>query len=667
MAKYFKTLIQKDILFSLLVCLSLSFFLAKLVNLTYQSLWLDEGFYILAVQKILAHGFPLYPSGHILFKGIFYSYSLSGFALIFGQSIFIYRLFSLLIHILTPLVIYKTAKNHINKHILFISGIILFLFTWETEYARTALYYTLLQFLFTLSIILFIRNKILAEQKRFAVPWILTSLTHQLGMGLAFTFPAYLVMYPKRFFKKKNLLSLIFWVPFFLFIMFQEIFLWRVGQVYANQNVNETANILGYFFKQFKPVYLKLLHGSHPYSFIIFLIGFLILCAYLLFNKFYRKKEVGRTESILCFLSLSLIFILLGLGLMRTHPMARYIFPFHYLYIICVVSFIYLFIKLLSKYFKILKKSWVIILTSLILAYFAFSQAGFAHIKNIILRDYDEPVNTDIIYASGRPFPVDHDSCGRYVHQNIKKGDTVIAIHMIFQFLNVKQVDYWLFTGGPGTWDAWEQVNGQWQDVYLGVPWINSLEKLEYTIQNRINNNGRVWIITSNSEAKSGHILPSIQRFLMQNRNKVKWISRDGIGKVYLFSPPTQEKIKWVQYHAEWGIYPQYNLIRDQNRNYVRITASSAYKTALIFAGNQRQRIKMKFQTASPSTIIEVSSWHQGHFETKKLMAVSKKLNTITIPFKRKGRYSIQLNLKKGPPVFLEYLDFTNESKNSLH
>ena len=56
-----------------------------------------------------------------------------------------------------------------------------------------------------------------------------------------------------------------------------------------------------------------------------------------------------------------------------------------------------------------------------------------------------------------------------------KKDDIVIAMHMVFQYIYAGKVNYWLWTGGPGTWDGWEKINGEYRDVYLGIKWINNL------------------------------------------------------------------------------------------------------------------------------------------------------------------------------------------------
>ncbi len=251
--------------------------------------------------------------------------------------------------------------------------------------------------------------------------------------------------------------------------MLQEVLFWKVGQVYANQDTGTAGGLLHYFFKSFKTVYLELFHRSHPYSFKIFMVGFFILLGLFVFRKYIYKKETDKTTSILTFLSLWLTITLLGLGLMRTHPMPRYLFPFHFIFIIIVVGFIYLILQKISRqqHLKILKRRWALPSLLLLFSYLIILPVSIPKTLSIISRDYTDPVSTDILYTSCRPYPVDHQSLGQYVSRNIRDTDVVVAIHMIFQYLEIGRVNYWLFTGGPGTWDAWEKVNGRWRDFYL--------------------------------------------------------------------------------------------------------------------------------------------------------------------------------------------------------
>jgi hypothetical protein len=479
-------------------------------------------------------------------------------------------------------------------------------------------------------------------------------------MGLAFSFPAFLIQYPRRFFRKKNLLSLVFWLPFFLFLMLQEVLLWDVGQVYSNQEVTGTGSIMQYFFKSFRGVYIRLMGRSHPNTFFIFLIGMVLLGGFLIWKRLFRKEETPAFANFLMFISLTFFFILLGLGLMRTHPMPRYLFPYHHIYLIAVVSFLFLPLKYLWRRIGPHRLQWVSVLVLFAVSYGLLIPVGFLKVKDIVFRDYDEPVNTDTVYTSGRPFPVDHESLGYYVRSRLEPGDVVIAIHMIFQYIRAGRVDYWMFTGGVGTWDAWEKVDGRWQDVYLGVPWINSLEKLRGVIGETVSAGKRVWVITSNSEIKRDHLSADIQSFLRENLPRVQWVSRDGIGKVYLFDSGDVPSNQYV-YRGEWGLVKPDCRVPVDGTGYVRLDNNHLYKTALIFPGRSDLKVFFRFKSPARETTVEMKVLQNGRTHFRKLFNVRQDTILQQIPFPRKGRHAISLKVLKGPPVLLDYIRIQNE------
>ncbi len=658
--KNFNKTFFKERSFIFLFLFSLLFFFLNIYKLSYQSLWMDEGFYILAAKSILKFFYPLYPSGYVLFKSIFYSYLLAIFSFFLGNSVFTYRLLSLIIFSMTPLIIFEIAKDFINTKVLYISSLIFFLFPWETEYARTALYYPLLQLLFTLSVLLFIKSTFFDKKSNFSIFWILSSFTHQLSIGLAFAFPSLLLIKPKIFFKKKNLLSLLFWIPFFTFIMIQEVLFWKVGQVYSTQTVSQQKleGVIKYFFSHFNLVYFKLLYKSHPFTFPVFFVGSLLFIIYLITKKI-KKESVSERNMVFLFLIILLFLILFALGFMRTHPMPRYLFPFHYLYIMIVVFFLFSLLQILKKLGKFILKPSFEITFLFIIAYFSFQQAGFNKVLSIITRDYDEKVTTDIIRTSGRYYPIDHESLGLYVKNNIKKDDIVIAIHMVFQYLYVGKVDYWLFTGGPGTWDAWEKKGNKWREFYLGSEWINSLEKLKRIIKEKMTEGKRIWIITSPSENNPAHINNNIRQFLNKNKDKVLWISRDGIGKVYLFTPFSR-KLRKHTYEAEWGIYQNNQLKTINNKIFVKVTKKSLYKTALIFHGENKKRIKINFSPPETDVSVLLEIFKSGVLELKRIIHINKGESSkiIIVKFRNKDRYSLHFRVARGNYILIDSLDY---------
>ncbi|HEX9902628.1 MAG TPA: hypothetical protein VGB72_07175, partial [Acidobacteriota bacterium] len=72
------------VFWAVVLALSLVFFVLVLHNLGSLSLWMDEGFHSIASQAIRAHGYPLFPSGHVYYKAILYTYVLALVSAVFG-------------------------------------------------------------------------------------------------------------------------------------------------------------------------------------------------------------------------------------------------------------------------------------------------------------------------------------------------------------------------------------------------------------------------------------------------------------------------------------------------------------------------------------------------------------------------------------------------------
>jgi hypothetical protein len=109
---------------------------------------------------------------------------------------------------------------------------------------------------------------------------------------------------------------------------------------------------------------------------------------------------------------------------------------------------------------------------------------GVGKVKRIVNRQYGDRIQTDIISRSGRHQHYDHRGPGEYVRHFLQEDDLVIAIHVVFQHIYVGRVNYWLWSGGPGTWDAWEETSEGWKDFYIGARWINNLGALRQVLEN---------------------------------------------------------------------------------------------------------------------------------------------------------------------------------------
>jgi hypothetical protein len=566
--------------FLILLGVGLIVLVVKAMRLGYFSLWLDEGFYYLAAQKIRALGYPLYPSGYILFKSIFYSYLLAGFSFLSGLSVAGLRFLSVLIHAATPLVIYLSLKDILKKEVLLATGLLLYVSLWQTEYARTILYFSLAALLMTWGIVLFFKNHVQGHRNLYALVWVAALFTHQLTIALGLCFVALLVLKGKKFFSKKNIIAGFLWLLLFLFIQLQEVLLWKVGQVYSTQGVSSVRGIIDYFFKGFTLDYYKVLRRSFPFYSALFFAGSLVFLGLLLFKKV-RKRDISQAETFILFLIVTFIGTIFVLGFMKTHTTPRYLFPF--IIEMFLVNSYFLFEGarfMLQKLVRARPAILLSLLVTLLVPFFLVEDFRFGNVRAVLGRDYGDPIRSDILTTSGRFFPEDNRSASDYVKRHLRNDDSVLAMNMIFQKIYGRRVDGWLFSGGPGTWDAGVLVNGTWRDFYLGVPWIRSFEELQTVIDTNLAKGQRVWVVTSPSEERLDHINRGIRDFLLENRWRVKWVSQDGLSRAYLFDASIE---RGRFYEAEWGIVGKGAIIDVDNlspQSYVHLRGP--YRTSFI-------------------------------------------------------------------------------------
>ena len=528
---------------------SVFLFLTLVQSLDVLSLWMDEGFYYLATQKIIEFGYPLYPSGHIYFKAIFYAYASALFSIIFGFSVFNLRLISVFSTIALFPVIYLLGKRFFNRLIGLGAVVVFSLNVWVAEYSRTDIYFASLQLVSFLGLYLFYRG-FFEEKKRYkvlaTVSFLIAPLVHQLGMGLWFCFPAFFfVKGVKRFFRRDILLSFALTTVFYLFVQIHEFFFWKVGYVYFKSDLS-FRGLIQYSFSSFSLSYFYEFYRSFPLmSLIVFAGLFSLLGAWFLEGK--KEQSGSRTFYVnWLFLNLCLIFPLLFLGFFRTHVQPRYLYQlyplFVVLYAVSLFKFSQILIETLITPFSTKRTkahSAAAGILFVILAFFSAEGVGLGEVKKIVNRQYGDPIQTNIINRSGRQEHYDHRGPGEYVRHFLQEDDLVVAIHVVFQYIYAGRVDYWLWSGGPGTWDAWEETSEGWKDFYTGARWINSLEGLKQVLDG--NPKKRAWIIVSPSIFRRDHIKENIAQFIKSDPEKLVFRGKDGMSEVYLWNEEAKE------------------------------------------------------------------------------------------------------------------------------
>lgn len=546
----------------LLIFLCLFVFWLRSLHLDRLSLWMDEGFYVLAAQQILHHGYPLYPSGHTLFKGILYSYLLAFFGWLFSPGALTFRLISVVASVLVLPLFYLLARKIVSPALAFIGTVILAFSSWETEYARVAIYFSLLQLIY-LACLYFFHLTYLEGKKKYlwltVILFILAPHIHQLAMGTFFSFLALFFIFGfRRFFRRDVIWPVIIISASYLLLQLHELFFWKVGYVYEKEP-GTLKEGLNYFFQGFTLAYFREILLSFPRMGLLVLGSFFLYLGLRLARYFLDSGEKIFLDRWFFYL-INFLLPLIFFGFFRTHVQPRYLFQLHpllvLLFLVAIREISKAILDLFLEPFSIRAKPW---LQKLLVALICFifiillsDQVSWSTTQRIVNRDYKDRITTDIIFRSGRTEHYDYQGIGRYVQHYLQPEDIVVAMHMVFQYIyGGGKVDYWLWTGGPGTWDAWEKTAEGWKDVYVGARWINSLDALQKLIAER--GERRLWLVATPSLYKQDHINQEVASYILSQKERLVFRGRDGLSGVYLWVRPSEEQpARKPIWEAEW-------------------------------------------------------------------------------------------------------------------
>jgi len=506
------------------------------------SLWMDEGFYHLTAQTILEHGTPLFPSGHMYYKAIVYAYVLALFSLILGLNAFTLRLVSVLSTLALMPLLYLMGKRYFNRLVALSAVGVFALSIWVAEYSRVALYFAPLQLVCLLGVYFFYRG-FFEDIKRYrplaAAAFMTAPLIHQLGMSIWFCFPALFILRGwKRFFKKDVLVNLSLVTVFYGMIQLHEYFFWKVGYVYDKTDMS-LQGMLNYFFTGFSTGYFREVFRSFPNMSLVVLAGFFFCLG--LYTIRPRTPNADDWETRWLYLSFCLLFPLVFLGFFRTHIQPRYIYQLYPVFVLLYLVGLHRIAQaaaalILGIFSRIRPRMKTLVGAGIFLLVLVATVdgVGWGRLMDVIHRQYRDPVTTDIITRSGRTEHYDHKGPGEFVRHHLRDDDLVVAIHVVFQYIYVGRVDYWLWSGGPGTWDAWEKTEDGWRDFYIGARWINNLKDLKKLLDD--NRDRRIWLVASPSLLRTDHIKTEIASFIRKDPRNLVFRGKDGMSEVYLWN-----------------------------------------------------------------------------------------------------------------------------------
>jgi len=514
-------------------------------NLGYLSMWMDEGFHALAVDGVLRHGYPLYPSGHIYWKAILYVYVLSGLAKVFGATALTFRVFSVLCGAGLIALSYYVGRRFFSRTIGLLTALILGLSVWEVEYSRLALYFVPIQLAYLACLYVFYRAFI--EDRPEFRPWvyvlfILIPQVHQLGMGVIFCFPALLVIRGwKRFWKRDSAVAFGIVTLSYCLVQIHEYFFWKVGYVYYKDDAS-LGGMIRYFFSSFNLTFFKELFGLFPLMTLVAAGGIFLYLG--------RRAAGGGADDPQdrpwLYLILCLIFPLLFWGFFRTRVQPRYLAQ---IYPVFIPLFLVAWQRasagladlVLAPFGAAKPKAKAVAAGFFFLAGVALltEGAGPRKVLSIVNRRYNDRITTELITRSGRFEPYDNKTPGEYVRHYWREGDIVVATHMIFQKVYGGRVDYWLWSGGPGTWDAWEKTADGWQEYYVGARWLNDLAGLKAVLE--ADPGRRIWIVGSPSLLRRDHVSTDISDYIRSRPENLVFRGKDGLSETYLWNDAAGE------------------------------------------------------------------------------------------------------------------------------
>lgn len=137
----------------------------RLYNLGSYSLFAsDDGVTTMSIRSIMNYGYSAMPSGLLYPKELLFSYPAAWLCKIFGFNEFMLRIFNLPFGLGVILLTYFLAKELFDRNVGLLSAGIITFATWSLEFNRFVRSYTLVQFLFVLSVYLFFKAFVKKER-----------------------------------------------------------------------------------------------------------------------------------------------------------------------------------------------------------------------------------------------------------------------------------------------------------------------------------------------------------------------------------------------------------------------------------------------------------------------------------------------------------------------
>jgi len=557
---YFRDWKNVLIFLCLLALVAAGIFL-RIRNLGYLAFWGDDGHTFIGTISILKHGYPLLPSGNILWHGILGYYLDVIPVLIFGAREFAFRITSVFFGVSTIVLIYFVGKDLANKYVGFLAAFLITFSKWYIYFSREVRYYETLQFFFLLSFYFFYRGFVKNNKKLTILATVficLTPLVHGIGFLLLLLFVPLLFYLGRKFFRTRILIPLAIIFAFDLLQVVNQVFFWKVGRSFYSTG-SGIKSILAAYFRAPDPFYFKILEIMFPKMFIIFGAGILIFISFAIYVSIRQtftyssinlnEYEIKLKRLRIPFNIFTLYFIftlaILSVSLGQMYNQQRYIYFIMPFFILIFAYILYLVSIFLSKTIYVaLKKlrnkeidkrisSTILIIIFLIISFFTISGIDINEALAIPEIKHSDILNVNYSISSSRTYHWDAAEPGKYVRQHMSKDDIVITTDIYNSYPYTRKIDYWLWTGDLVSWAPYHREDSEVIDDTYGVRVLRSL--IEFIDLLETNRNSNIWLIASPSLFIPGHIDPKIRELLDNYSENLILTARDNVSRLYYF------------------------------------------------------------------------------------------------------------------------------------
>ncbi len=406
----------------------------RFYNLYSASLWMDEGFSIALVKRILDSGWQVIFLDNFDKTALLHNFFLFLGVKIFGENEFAYRFFPAIFGVLSVLISFFLAKKIFPKQkaVPYLSSLFLVLSQWQIVWSMQARMYSQLQFFFLLALLFlfsFYEKEKLKDFLFFIFFAICAFLSHKLGLFLLiFAFIGFFVFGE---FKKHR--------SYILTILIFGIGLFAVDFLVLDTNLFEFNNYLGF--------YLRFLIHSHLWIFL------LALLAFMMRSVNFDKKE----KKVIVFVGACFVVYFLCLSFFVPLLNYRYLFPLFPLMIILAMVYLETGFYKASPRLKFL---WIILFV--LLSFFSNELVYFPQEKYYLESD-SLKYSDDYRVKSPQP---DFKKAHQFIKDNLQNEEIIISAYPEITDFYIGKTDYFL------PFDLEEQVN--WDNTDFKIRHTNS-------------------------------------------------------------------------------------------------------------------------------------------------------------------------------------------------